>query len=575
MSTPLDMVEPLLAGELAPEQVEELEAWLAQSDANRLAFIESVQLCREIRRALLAADSGVVIDGLIEDDENEPDVMGELIDLALADRRRHEVEERARRLLNENQATQRTYHQVSAPPEPRHPRRTIVIPIPVAVAAAAAAVVLVAVVLWPKAAPPPSGGGGGTVAQPSEPPPTPRSVQTPTPVASVRLVNRPQWSANGASQEPDADGRMPAGRYELTAGDIELRLDGGAVLLIEGPAQFELLDDNRSRLLSGRLTATVGESVAGFELDTPTARFQDVQATFGVGVGSTGQTEAHIHRGQLEVMGVSTAGSSRSLVLREREGVVVTPEGHTPRRSEVLPEQFALDMTALTGKPVLVGEADYLNAAPRTVVMNQGVQSPRARIFLESTQRPLRRGTSIATAYPGRSAVITNPRGRVVDSYLVVFDPVDETNRFKTVNFEATFPGRVISVITEDDDLAECRGWYGRPETWYGDETMPVDGLEAVPGQAGNPEFVPDTIELSEDGRTMRVFLGVHDGADVFRVLVEREDRAGMSSPADSQHLAHADARLSSDIGFIRPISGYVTSPQLVAASISLKGENR
>ncbi|XAL98013.1 FecR domain-containing protein [Phycisphaeraceae bacterium D3-23] len=581
---PLDLVEPMLLGELDDAQLEAIERWLAEDEAHRAAYLREVQLCRGIRRALFSEESSLALDDSWDEDDleivsdaAEPDVLSEVIGAALAERRRHEVEEKAQRLLLENQAK----HQPRRRPAPGHEAKPQwVVPLPLVVGAMAAMLLVVVYVFAPgddgSAGDPLAGTDGPTTRQR-----TPRGGDAPVSisVASVEQSHEARWAGGASSLRPQPDGQMAAGVYALTSGAVRLRTEHGAVLMIDGPARFELRHDNTGRLISGRLTADARDAEPGFRLTTPTATIENLGATFGVQVGRSGQTQAYVFAGRIDLSGLHTsAAGGDSIRLSTDDSAVVDSTGGAPRATPVASEQFALEMAALTGEPVVAGDADYHRHMPRTVVMNRGPQSPRAWVVLESSGRPLQRGTDWAQGYPERPRMLTDPEGRVVDSYLIVFDPDDETQQFKTADFTLTFPGEVLTVITEDAGLAQSHGWYGDPDTQYTLGPRQVDGLEGEPGRSNPVDFVPDTVEFSVDGRTLRVFLGVHNGADVLRVLVVRRGAVGSrAAREETTRIAGALAPTSSGLMDLRLFSttpnwGF-TSPRPVAARISLKGE--
>lgn len=531
MSNPLHLVEPLLLGELDDDSIRALERWLESDPAHRVAFLREVQLCRGIRRALLTADEGEVLNGPWNDaDESagdEIDVLSEVIDQALADRRRHEIEDQAQALLDAERAASRPMRiqRASQPGWFGSPTLQRWAGITGLAAVLFFGLLLLTWLTGTGDSPTEPGGLADTV------PSNPDSSRPPAAgfVAAVQDAYHARWGSRG-QERPNSLGDLRPGVYHLASGAVRLEMAGGTGLLIEGPAVFELVDGNTGLLVSGRLTAYTGRSSRGFHVSTPSARLENGTGVFAVWAQDNGATQAHVFQGSVDFAAANQPTSAAHHLRADRGAVIANPNAPVVAQA-FSSTAFATEMASLSGKPVTSGEVDYLRTLPDSVVMNRGPQSPRAWIALESTGQPLRRGTISAQGYPERPRVFNDPRGQVVDSYLVVFDPDDETNRFKSVEFTLTFPGEVVTVITEDADLAECHGWYGHDRVRYSYGPLQVDGLEGTPGNINAESFVPDTIDLSDDGRTMRVFLGVHNGADVFRVLVARPARVGMAGP--------------------------------------------
>ncbi|MEM6331466.1 MAG: LamG-like jellyroll fold domain-containing protein, partial [Planctomycetota bacterium] len=101
---------------------------------------------------------------------------------------------------------------------------------------------------------------------------------------------------------PVAEGvPMPAGRYNLLAGLIELEYASGARLVIQAPADFQLVDDQTVGLSSGRLAAHVPEPAAGFVVETAGGRIIDLGTAFGVEADESNGTAIYVFDGEVSV----------------------------------------------------------------------------------------------------------------------------------------------------------------------------------------------------------------------------------------------------------------------------------
>ena len=143
-------------------------------------------------------------------------------------------------------------------------------------------------------------------------------------------------------------------KYSLSAGLMEITYRSGAVVILEGPCDYEVNSDVGGRLQLGKLVARVGKKVASgqwlvasanpqaapapspqpptpslstlhsplFTISTPTAIVTDLGTEFGVEVDKEGKTLSHVFRG---LVGVRTANGSYTqiVVLRENESVRV------------------------------------------------------------------------------------------------------------------------------------------------------------------------------------------------------------------------------------------------------------
>ena len=103
------------------------------------------------------------------------------------------------------------------------------------------------------------------------------------------------------SGESDWDrAELVAGDYQLRRGLLNLRFDGGVMVYVEAPAQFDILSGKRLVLHNGRLSASVPPQGVGFTVDTPEAEVVDFGTEFSVDVES-GTSEVHVFDGLVRV----------------------------------------------------------------------------------------------------------------------------------------------------------------------------------------------------------------------------------------------------------------------------------
>jgi hypothetical protein len=87
------------------------------------------------------------------------------------------------------------------------------------------------------------------------------------------------------------------GPSALKKGIVTLLYDDGVQVVIEGPAEYELLTSTEIALQYGRLFATVSGAGKGFTVRTPNSRIIDLGTEFGVRAGTRGDTELHVFKG--------------------------------------------------------------------------------------------------------------------------------------------------------------------------------------------------------------------------------------------------------------------------------------
>ncbi|MEN6309873.1 MAG: FecR domain-containing protein [Anaerohalosphaeraceae bacterium] len=88
---------------------------------------------------------------------------------------------------------------------------------------------------------------------------------------------------------------------QLIAGLVKIRMDSGAEVLIQGPAEFCAEETNQFYMAFGKISSRVPLGAEGFVVRTPSATVVDYGTEFGMLVDKTGRTEAHVFKGQVEL----------------------------------------------------------------------------------------------------------------------------------------------------------------------------------------------------------------------------------------------------------------------------------
>lgn len=142
-------------------------------------------------------------------------------------------------------------------------------------------------------------------------------------VATVARTESATWSG-----EPcEVGGGLRRGQsVSLKKGLVEVKFRNGAVVVVEGPAEFEIRSKTEAFLHRGRAVARVPEQARGFVIDSPRGRLVDLGTEFGIAVGETGETEVHVLEGRVEA---ELAGRSKPVELRTAEAMRVASNGTT------------------------------------------------------------------------------------------------------------------------------------------------------------------------------------------------------------------------------------------------------
>jgi hypothetical protein len=221
-----------------------------------------------------------------------------------------------------------------------HPLTLIPLAVLVAVGAAT-------MLFWPHPIHPPVA-GPPAVMQPDPPP------------ALIARTTLAEWEPGFTP----ADKKLaPAQRLKLRSGYAEIQFERQAVIVLQGPAELEIDDNNGCRLGAGQLTARVPKSARGFTVRTPGGTVTDLGTQFGVLVApandeqrlnpQTAKTEVHVFQGEVEVAAgddksqieaPATAGFPKSQIVTSGAGVVLDPQSDSLQPLSADPERFVRAM---------------------------------------------------------------------------------------------------------------------------------------------------------------------------------------------------------------------------------------
>jgi len=161
----------------------------------------------------------------------------------------------------------------------------------------AAAAVLIAVTLWPRPQP-----------APLPRPPAPEA--TDDSVAVLVQAAGAEWDATGLPTRAGA--ALSPGWLHLKSGVARIEFYSGAIVILEGPAEFQLVSRTEAFCRRGKLRASVPSQAQGFTIGSPKLDLIDRGTEFGLEVGD--KTEVHVFEGKVEVYEV---GAKRAPAARQ------------------------------------------------------------------------------------------------------------------------------------------------------------------------------------------------------------------------------------------------------------------
>lgn len=162
-----------------------------------------------------------------------------------------------------------------------------------------------------------------------------RTVTTSKAVAMLNRTVHAQWNSLG--EAPRLNDPLEPGWLKLESGLAEVVFYSGARLVIEGPAELQLLSASHVSCRRGRITAEVPPPARGFRTDTREGTVTDLGAWFGLEVTDR-RTELHVFSGSVNLQ---AAAETAGLNLREGSGALIENSG-APRHISADRSVFAL-----------------------------------------------------------------------------------------------------------------------------------------------------------------------------------------------------------------------------------------
>lgn len=305
--------------------------------------------------------------------------------------------------------------------------------------------------------------------------------------------------------------RIAEGNLRLEAGIIRLRFDSGVEVTLEGPADFEVLSKDLTRLRSGLLMATVPPGAEGFRVDTPSAQVIDLGTAFGIQQSADGVSKVSVFDGKVEI---ASAKTDTKRLLSEGETIQLAADGSVSA-AEFSHAPFEKMWPAASGIAGSTGAFEFAPPFPRPLRMLQSDTQIYVVPEGYSTQLQQPCPLDIAAAQSSNTPI---PAGSRVRSYLLQYnpasgDPTTLRGQARRIEGSITFDRPIVGLIVESATLQATDAMFA--SRWGMGPGM-ARGLELkLPHHA-------DVVSLSEDRRTVTLKLVVLDRlSDHVRVIVE------------------------------------------------------
>jgi len=145
--------------------------------------------------------------------------------------------------------------------------------------------------------------------------------------------------------------RLASGeRLDLTNGLVEITFNDGAVVVLEGPATFDVDSPGRAQLHEGRMTAVVPERAHGFQVATARMNVVDLGTEFGLMAEPEGTAEVHVFNGLVKAQLLDEQGNQvRTMELNTSQAARIEPAAAVVARIPARDDEFVRTLSVAAG----------------------------------------------------------------------------------------------------------------------------------------------------------------------------------------------------------------------------------
>ena len=193
-----------------------------------------------------------------------------------------------------------------------------------------------------------------------------------TQIGGLAAQRQTRWSAgtNDGSNSAVEIGKS----YDLASGSVELRLDGGVRVVLDGPAQWQFSSDQRLLLNNGKLAAHVPMNKVGFTVVTPSTEVIDLGTDFTLVVKSDGDSALAVSKSAVQLLvraGNDRAAQAGPKPIRVSAGQAMTvlrmPSGATVARSAPFAENWNSELASACTAGISVSRLIEFQVLPERV----------------------------------------------------------------------------------------------------------------------------------------------------------------------------------------------------------------
>jgi ferric-dicitrate binding protein FerR (iron transport regulator) len=234
----------------------------------------------------------------------------------------------------------------------------------------------------------------------------------------------------------------------LVRGSVQMRLTSGVLLDVSAPMEMKLVNDMHVQVLSGRITADVGDEGKGFVMETPQARVVDLGTRFGVDASDAALTSVLVFQGQVEVY--EKGATQPVALLNTGEGMRIDNHRRASRIVSVSGTDAANGWTA-TMPPVASAS---ISAVRDSMAANEEAAKkwPSLRNFYRIVPGGLRDG---ALAFSDAADEWSDVPASLVGADQVRTFAVDGFNWFMKLTIEVTRPVELYVLVDQRNPVPE------------------------------------------------------------------------------------------------------------------------
>jgi len=355
---------------------------------------------------------------------------------------------------------------------------------------------------------------------------------TPPVVAVISESSRARW----ADEDPRTVGtELNPGTVILREGFAELTFKSNAKLILEAPAELDLINGRQSGLKSGILTAYVPEAAKGFVVRTPSVEITDLGTAFGLQVAAEGVTDLHVLSGYVATVleNESMDEAKRARTYRRDEAVRLDARHGTAQPIPMDKARFSFSWEDVLYKPRLSGQVTFRWETPDSLALDAFESDNTLFVFPEKRNVVLSENLAVdivpsGDPQPLEPTDVFLPTGSRVDSYLIHWDPRVKSKQEWKMQATVRFSRPIVGLIVGTSRLNATDHLFGVEQTQY---PSTVDEADEVARGLEMDISMPtrDRLTLSEDRLELQMSLYGHV-YDHMRILVTSFSESSMES---------------------------------------------